>query len=163
MRKPIELTVYGTCIPQGSSKGFVYKKGGKYHAAVTTDNRKLKPWRQEITQTALQVTAGPHLPEDLPFPKHVPVQLSVHFFVARPPSIPAKRVWPAVKPDLSKLVRCIEDSLTGVVYLDDSQIVKYQNVQKSYGVPERCEITVQEYPTSADLFGRGIADAPQSA
>lgn len=134
----------------------MYQKNGKYHAAITTDNKNLKPWRQQLTQTALEVTLGPHAPENLPFPKHVPVALGLHFFIEKPASIAKKRQYPAVKPDLSKLLRCVEDSLTGVVYHDDAQIVSYSHIEKSYGTPERCEITVQEYPTAADLFGERI-------
>ena len=37
-----------------------------------------------------------------------------------------------VKPDLSKLVRAVEDALTGVVYTDDARVVRYGETWKRY-------------------------------
>ena len=42
--------------------------------------------------------------------------------------------WPTVKPDTTKLLRCLEDGLTGHVWRDDAQIV-VQHVSKVYGEP----------------------------
>lgn len=39
--------------------------------------------------------------------------------------------YPAVKPDTTKLVRCAEDALSGVVWIDDVQIVS-QTAKKLY-------------------------------
>jgi Holliday junction resolvase RusA-like endonuclease len=36
-----------------------------------------------------------------------------------------------IKPDVTKLVRSLEDSLKGIVWLDDSQVVK-QSASKRY-------------------------------
>jgi hypothetical protein len=44
-------------------------------------------------------------------------------------------------PDLDKLVRGLNDALTGVVFEDDSQIDQIVAV-KRYGVPERTEVKV---------------------
>ena len=39
---------------------------------------------------------------------------------------------PAVRPDLLKLARAVEDALTGVLYADDAQVV-IERLEKSYG------------------------------
>ena len=48
-----------------------------------------------------------------------------------------------MRPDATKLVRAVEDALTGLVWRDDAQVV-IQTVRKRYGHPERAEIFVQE-------------------
>ena len=136
MTDAIVFTVYATPTPQGSMKAFV--RGGK--ARLTSDNRKLKPYRQEVAGTALSTLEG--LGIALPFAgKHVPVQASYTFFLSRPPSIPKKRTLPAVKPDLDKLIRSTSDALTGILWADDGQVTNFQ-ASKFYGSPERVEIRI---------------------
>jgi Holliday junction resolvase RusA-like endonuclease len=47
------------------------------------------------------------------------------FYLERPATVSAvKRPYPTVPPDVDKLIRGIGDSLTGVIYDDDSQIIR---------------------------------------
>jgi len=131
----IAFTVYGTPEPQGSMKAFVI--AGR--ARVTSSNKNLKPYRQQVSGAAIVesekqgfVMAG----------KHVAVEVEYHFYFERPPSIPKKRTLHVVRPDLDKLLRSTTDALTGILYADDSQIVSYGNSRKDYGSPARVEITV---------------------
>jgi Holliday junction resolvase RusA-like endonuclease len=107
-------------------------------AIITTDNKKLKPYRQELTHTVMAAlhNAGVVAPMA---EKHVPVSVVLDFYLERPASIPKKRTFIVVKPDLDKLVRSTLDALTGTVFLDDAQVVEL-NVRKHYGVPERAEV-----------------------
>jgi crossover junction endodeoxyribonuclease RusA len=73
--------------------------------------------------------------------KHVPVRVLVEFFIAKGDSIPKKRLYPSVKPDVDKLLRAVLDSLTGVAFHDDGQVVEISG-WKNYGSPERVEVTV---------------------
>jgi Holliday junction resolvase RusA-like endonuclease len=133
----IQFTVYAKAQPQGSSKAFVVKG----RAIVTSDNKKLKPYRQELTHTAMAMLAERGI--EAPFAaKHVPVRLDINFYLERPPSVPKRRSRMVVKPDISKLVRATEDSLTGLLYADDAQIIGGSQF-KHYGSPERVEILVQ--------------------
>lgn len=67
------------------------------------------------------------------------VSLSVTFLKAVPPSWPRSKrekaingeLWPTGRPDLSNLVKSIEDAMNGIIYLDDSQIVNL-HVVKAY-------------------------------
>jgi len=56
-------------------------------------------------------------------PLEGPVCISLTFYLPRPKSAPRRVVHPATRPDLSKLVRSVEDALTGIVYRDDAQIM----------------------------------------
>ena len=110
MRDAYTFTVYCHPEPQGSSKAFVVS--GK--ARITSDNNKLKPYRQTITCTVLDELNRRGI--DTPVaPKHEPVDLNLIFVLRRPASAPKRRKRPAVKPDLDKLIRATLDALTGVL------------------------------------------------
>jgi crossover junction endodeoxyribonuclease RusA len=54
-----------------------------------------------------------------------PIELEVMFYLDRPSTVSAvKRPQPTVPPDLDKLIRGVGDALTGVVYDDDSQVIR---------------------------------------
>ncbi len=86
------------------------------------------------------------------------VELSAEFVISRPPShyTAAMRLTKAARSrvpplDLSKLVRAIEDAMTGVVYDDDVQITCYGRVTKRYassGGIGGVKIAVRELPCS---------------
>ncbi len=116
-------------------RGYLGKSG---KIGITSDNKKLKPWRQQISDTVF-VESGclPYSGDGLE-----PVSITVDFYFQRPKSAPKKRIGMTVKPDCDKLTRAILDALTGIVYNDDSQVVSIV-ANKHYGVPERCEIEVR--------------------
>lgn len=135
MREPIKLIVYGTPRPQGSTRGFIPK--GWNRPIITTDNKKLKPWRQEVSGAAADLNVAP-------FEAHVPLAIRLDFYFDRPKSSSIKkRPGMTVKPDGDKLVRAIFDSLKGILYDDDAQIVSHR-ARKHYGGPERVEIELKE-------------------
>jgi crossover junction endodeoxyribonuclease RusA len=54
-----------------------------------------------------------------------PVELEVMFYLDRPSTISrTKRPYPTVPPDLDKLARSCLDPLTGLIYDDDSQVIR---------------------------------------
>jgi crossover junction endodeoxyribonuclease RusA len=129
---------YGTPRPQGSAKAFV--RGNR--AYVTSANPKMKPYRHTLTQVATEVLekkscTGPA------FPRPFPVELSVVWYLAKPKSTPKKVIYPTKKPDTDKLLRAVLDALTGVVYEDDSQVIR-AIAEKRYGSPERTEVEAKE-------------------
>lgn len=137
----VEFMVYGTPTPQGSTRAFIPK--GWKRAVITTDNKKLKPWRQEMVNT-MMLTAK--LDADgnpiLSFRKETPIEVTMNFYFTRPKSA-AKRLGMTVKPDLDKLARAVFDALKGVVIHDDAHVIEL-HCRKHYGGPERVEIRVEE-------------------
>ena len=129
----ITFTVLGRPETQGSVKAFMI--AGK--PRLTSDNKKMKPWRQQVGWSALEARGGAEMAM-----RGVPIVLGVTFYLARPKSLPKRELWPTRKPDTDKLVRAILDSLTGVLYEDDSAVVEIC-ARKVYGLPERAEITVE--------------------
>ena len=58
-----------------------------------------------------------------------PLQMRVQFGIKLPTSqerkrTPVTRKWRIKKPDLDNLVKLVKDACSGIVYLDDNQIVK---------------------------------------
>lgn len=132
----VSFVVYGIAQPAGSKRGFV--KAGR--VVITDASAKSRPWKAQVSDAAAQASDGPLLAG--------PLTLTVDFYLPRPkghigvkgvrPSAPA---YPIVKPDTTKLLRAVEDALTGIVWRDDAQVVE-QTVRKMYGEPARAEISV---------------------
>jgi crossover junction endodeoxyribonuclease RusA len=123
----LAFIVHGEPIPQGSTKAFIPK--GWSRPVITADNKKTKPWRQQIAGCALAEM------EKAGFSKigrSVGVRVVAIFQFARPKSV--KRLTKTTKPDVDKLARAALDALTGVVFEDDAQVVELA-VRKSFGAP----------------------------
>jgi Holliday junction resolvase RusA-like endonuclease len=135
--KTIAFTVYGTAIPQGSMRAFFNQKTQRMQKFDS--NKNLKPWRQQLTLCAIEALKA-NGGEMIARP--AAVRIAVCFYLAKPPSIPKSRVLPTVKPDSLKLCRSLEDSLSGIIFEDDSQVTDHI-IAKRYGSPERAEIQVE--------------------
>jgi Holliday junction resolvase RusA-like endonuclease len=151
----IEFTVLGRAQPAGSKRQVLNRKTGQ--TFVVDDNPRSKPWQELVASAAAAALDGARALEG-------PLLLEVDFYLARPPghygtgrnagnvkdSAPA---FPAVRPDATKLLRGLEDALTGLVWRDDAQVVT-QTARKRYGWPERAEVTIMtaaEFLTLADV------------
>jgi Holliday junction resolvase RusA-like endonuclease len=152
MSDTLKFTVEGTPIPQGSMRAFMPKNCSQ--PIVTSDNVKLKPWRKLVAQLAnLEMRKRDYIQ----IGKNVPVRLILDFYFDKPKSV--KMIDKITKPDLDKLVRSCGDSLTGIVYEDDSQVTEIV-ARKLYGSPARVEIEVQEadFPPTTLLESHPIRD-----
>jgi Holliday junction resolvase RusA-like endonuclease len=146
----LKFTVLGRPQPAGSKRVFGIRRRGEPTGrfAVVDDNERAKPW-----QALVKAAAEDALEQlDDPSPLLGPVALEVVFYVARPqahygtgrnqdrlkPSAPA---YPTVRPDATKLLRGLEDALTGLVWRDDAQVV-VQVIAKRYGSPDRSEVKI---------------------
>jgi Holliday junction resolvase RusA-like endonuclease len=151
----VRFTVLGKPQPAGSKKGFKHPITGR--VIITDDNSKAGPWKQQVGWAAAGQVAELWTGA---------LELTVVFHIARPKghyrsgknahllrdSAPR---YPVVKPDATKLLRAVEDALTGVLWRDDAQIVD-QHVWKRYvddGQPERCEVLVRELEPAAEQLG----------
>lgn len=122
----IRFTVFGKPKPQGSKRHVG-------HGIMVESSKGLKPWRQEISGTALAQGAPM-------FGPHVPVEVTLRFYFTSPKK---KRAGMTTAPDVDKLSRSVFDSLKGILLHDDSQVIEL-HARKMYGGPERCEIEVRE-------------------
>jgi len=138
---PLAFTVYCKPEPQGSSKAFIPK--GWKRPIITSDNRELKSYRQQVSVVALAEMRKAGL---VPIDSKHRVRLTARFYFQRPKS--KKKASPMVtRPDLDKLLRAVGDALSkGIYYGDDSQVTSFGDSEELYDEPERTEITIEAIP-----------------
>jgi crossover junction endodeoxyribonuclease RusA len=133
----LNFTVYGTPVPQGSMRAFTPR--GWKRAIITSANSKLKPWRQEIAGIA-QVAMSE---SKIGLLEGVPLSVNADFFFDKPRSAKKSLRHKITKPDADKLLRGLLDSLTGICFKDDAQVVNC-TINKKFGLPARVEVSVRE-------------------
>lgn len=142
----IAFTIYGDAKPAGSKRAFALRKNGQLtgRVAVTDANKNSRSWKQQVAHAASEAYRGELL--------RGPLSLTVRFYRVRPGGHYGKSglngkgrstPYPITKPDTTKLLRGVEDVLTGIVWADDAQVC-VQLVTKHYGEPARCEVVIEE-------------------
>ena len=103
------IDVVGIPAPQGSKKSI-----GNNRFVETS--KKLPAWRKAVKEAAVAAKGNKETLTG-------PIYLEVMFFLPRPKTV--GRSLPTVAPDLSQLVRAVEDSLTDAgIWTDDSYVVE---------------------------------------
>lgn len=115
---PVTFRVPGPAAPQGSKRAFRTRSG---RIALVESSAKVKPYRAVAALCAAEAWNGP--------PTTEVVAMEVTFRYVRPKSHYNARGQ--IKPgapliptriDLDKLARSLNDALTGIVFVDDSQV-----------------------------------------
>lgn len=131
LEQPTQLTivVYGDPAPQGSKsfRGTFVGKDGRQHAKLEESSKRVKPWRQDVSDAARAVMQGRE-------PLDGALVARMVFTLRKPASAPKRRrSWPKTRPDVSKLTRSTEDALvTAGLIKDDARIVEYSRLAKVY-------------------------------
>lgn len=138
----VSFTVAGTPAPGGSKTAFRTASG---RTVVVDACKRNRSWRGSVAAAAASAMTGRQ-------PLFGPLYLTVLIYMPRPKSHYRRDelradapYWHEVRPDATKLLRAIEDAMTGIVWVDDSQVVR-QWVEKRYaGSGGPCVlVTVQE-------------------
>ena len=149
------ITFFVSGKPQtaGSKRVFLNRKTGR--PIVTDDNKRSKDWRAAVTQAASQV---------IDKPMSGPLEVTFEFCLPRPQGhrgakgnlVPSAPAWPTTRPDVLKLARCAEDSLSGVSFLDDAQIVR-ETLIKRYDDRIGVRITIRSLEAKVRIEERHAA------
>jgi Holliday junction resolvase RusA-like endonuclease len=141
MRTPISFFVPGIPKPAGSKRGFYIKKIKR--VIITDDCKGSRDWKTDVKHAGQANYDGPLWDG--------PIILTLRFNVMRPKchlrsnglvkDTAPKR--PTTRPDALKLARAVEDALSGVIWVDDSQIVD-ENLHKDYSERPGCYIEIKE-------------------
>lgn len=129
----MKIIVYGTPAPQGSKDYYGQTKvnpvTGRSRAILREVSSNLTPWRSDVITACRNMEGFVELP-----PYSGPVVARMVFSLRRPPSVKrAKRPFPSIAPDLSKLCRATEDALQAAgILADDALIVEYTRLAKTY-------------------------------
>jgi Holliday junction resolvase RusA-like endonuclease len=142
--------VKGTPAPQGSKKWLgvtTPKDGSRGKPRFEESSKGLKGWRSEIRRVVTPLMEGREL---LDGPLEVRVrfvfQRPQHHHVAGDRSRPLKAnapVYHAQAPDLSKLLRGMEDDLNKLVWTDDSRIARFVDPVKVWGSQPGMELSIR--------------------
>ena len=141
----IRFFVPGIPSTSGSKRGFVNPKTGGVIIAPT-NSKKQKQWMSDVKKFGKEACGDGPLYLG-------PVILTIDFKLMRPKNhygtgrnagVLKKSAarYHLKKPDLTKLVRCTEDALKGVVWKDDSQVVR-QNVGKYYSSKPGAQVIIE--------------------
>ena len=133
MSEKISFFVQDEPKPGGSKKPFQSPKTGKLF--VVDDCKGNKNWRASVRLAGIKAMAG-----QPPFAG--PIKLVIEYKLKRPTNHygsgkkagilkPTAEYFHVKRPDVLKLTRSTEDALTGVVWLDDSQIA-IEHLTKKY-------------------------------
>ena len=146
----IKFDVHGKAKPAGSKRGFQTKSGRI--AIVDTSGKEGKIWRHVVQDKAKEAMRNftEFIGQDIKDPLIIgPVELQVRFQMKRPKHHYGKagllarceNLIPTSKPDCTKLLRAVEDALTGIVWRDDAQVYR-QLVEKCYGETDVTYVTI---------------------
>lgn len=120
-------------------QGIPAPQGSKTHVGrgrLIESSRALAPWRRTVAHAAR---------EHITRPLEGPIELHVDFHMPRPKAWGRKRDDPMVqRPDLDKLLRAVDDALTGVAFRDDSQVTRLIGYKRraSHNAPTGALITI---------------------
>jgi len=162
----LQFTVYGKPVTQGSTRSVPMRaKGGGYQTDAKgrpklmqkhDEETRLIHWRQQIAQSARRQYQGPLSEEAIflalvfhrPRPKgHFGTGRNANILKASAPE------YPTQQPDTIKLTRAVEDALTGVVWRNDSQVVRHE-LLKVWGDCFRLDVTI----TSQMILAAEVAE-----
>jgi len=120
----LRFMAFGDPVPQGSKQPFKLKTG---QIVLVESAKGHKSWRQTVKEACKEAVG------DLP-PLDGPLEIHVWCFLKKPKKTKFEN-YPAVKPDGSKLLRSIEDSITDAGgWVDDARAVDIHVYKRWAGV-----------------------------
>lgn len=119
--------------------------------SMKTDRRTLKRYKRTSTREFMKLVAdlarrvAPRKPWEGPI--CVEIEITRRLLKVSGPkqqAMLAGRILPTTKPDNDNVEKCVFDAMTGIIYIDDAQIVRNMTTKK-YGTVEGTQITVSRW------------------
>jgi Holliday junction resolvase RusA-like endonuclease len=139
----VKLVIFGE--PKCKQSARFFNKKGSIHS--------YQPEKVKRDTNNIQIQVISQLPFNFK-PMNGPIIVHQALFVFAPlknlskrklNAIEKEQVYKSTKPDLhDNLFKNLMDSLEGIVYLNDSQIVEVRNASKIYGIEPRTELILEE-------------------
>lgn len=119
MKNTFTITIPGEPVSQGRPR---FARQGNYVKAYD-------PKKSRQGKEAVRFFVADKMEREVWLHLEGPLHMRVQFGIKLPTSqerkrTPVPRKWRTKKPDLDNLVKLIKDACSGIVYLDDNQIVK---------------------------------------
>ena len=119
---------------------------GKHRARVCRSGHAFTPAKTVNYEALVKQTFAAKYPDFVPMPGPVRMILSIYLMPSKKTQRKLKegiRVYPTIKPDISNVLKSIEDALNGLTYVDDKQIISVY-AEKKYSQRPCVEIIVAE-------------------
>lgn len=163
--RSFKFIIYGKPQQRGSKQaslipdkkgGWIKNAAGKPIVVARDMNKNSKDWMAAVAQQC-----GTVMHDANESPIVGAVRLSLKFYFRRPQNhygsgknaSVLKATAPkyhTTTPDLAKLVRCIEDAMKGIVWVDDKQVCVYGEIEKAWTEEQaRAEVLVEELSNEA--------------
>ncbi len=119
VKRTFEITIPGEPIAQGRPR---FSNHGGFVKAY--DPKKSRDGKQSV-----KFFVASKMEDEETEPLDGPIHLQIQFGIKLPTSqyrkrTPVPRKWRVKKPDLDNLIKLVKDACSGIVYLDDNQVVK---------------------------------------
>lgn len=125
----LDVFVPGHARPQGSKRAL-----GR--GRMIESSKHVGAWRERIAFFVVQASIGRAV-----IAREIPVHTVIEFVMPRPKATPKRSTPPMIRqPDLDKMLRAVDDALTGVVWSDDAQVTatytlkRYAEIDEAPGV-----------------------------
>lgn len=116
------------------------------HGVVAYEKKEMKAWRAECLELIKDVFRKEELIEG-------PLKIDATFYI-RPPKyisskkklkekLEAEKIFCSKKPDIDNYLKALLDSMTGIVFKDDGQVVECR-ARKLYSLKPRIKFTIKE-------------------
>jgi Holliday junction resolvase RusA-like endonuclease len=115
--------VFGLPVAQPRARARAFAVGGQTRIQMY-DPPQAKDWKRTVQAQVLSFKPSA--------PAEGPLAMRLVFHLPRPQSLPKREQWPTKRPDLDNLTKGVKDALRGVIYRDDSLIVRFA-AAKVYG------------------------------
>lgn len=135
----IEFTIYGEPVAQGRPRAGKTFDG----RPIVYDPAKSRDYKQYVRLAAME-----HKPEK---PLKGELEIEIDVYRAIPKSMPkykralalSGKFRPTTKPDVDNYAKSIKDGLSGIIWLDDKQVVSL-TIRKWYSDTPRVELKIRE-------------------
>jgi len=119
---------------------------GKQRARVCRSGHAFTPAKTVNYEALVKQTFAAKYPGFVPMPGPVRMILSIYLMESKETQRKLKRgarLYPTIKPDISNVLKSIEDALNGLAYVDDKQIISVY-AEKKYSLRPGVEIILAE-------------------
>ena len=118
-------------MPKGKQRPRATKKG---HVYTPQDTVYYENWVKQCARTAMDGAEPLSGPLSLEMEVHMPIPKS--WSKKRRTEAAGRRIHPTIKPDLTNVIKAIEDGAQGVCFFDDKQIVCVRVMKAYSGFPK---------------------------
>lgn len=162
MGEPVSFTVLGDAAPYRERTKIIRPKGRAGYLVTSKKEASTSNYQAAIRMQATSTMAGRD-------PLDGSVELDVTIYMAIPRSWPSYKqemaetgaLRPCQRPDATNVLKCIEDAMSSVVFVDDAYVAD-QIVRKRYSRRPRLEVTVRQTGPHAKDVRKGDAVAGEA-